>query len=219
PYQSGGIDSGVPWIPPAERPIPLDKFPRLNGVGFQANGSLLDVRGWAPPAARTAASVEGGGAGNTSAASAASVVAREGGPTTTLLFMHLWKCAGSSLRHLLRDWAEAKGQDIGIVVRCIEAVNDEGKICMQQHALIDEEVQGPFIRRQRVVAGHFTWGFQEHVHQPFVMFTTLRNPLELFVSGQQYLNRKAARHFAHAVSLVQETMAEATENHYLRGGV
>ena len=39
-------------------------------------------------------------------------------------------------------------------------------------------------------------GFQHHVRQPYVMFTTLRNPLELFVSGQQYLNRKATRRFA-----------------------
>lgn len=40
----------------------------------------------------------------------------------TLLFMHLWKCAGSSLRHLLREWAELEGQSIAIVVRCTEAV-------------------------------------------------------------------------------------------------
>lgn len=45
-------------------------------------------------------------------------------------------------------------------------------------------------------------GFQKHVQQPYVMFTTLRNPLELFVSGQQYLNRKASKHFDHVRSTI-----------------
>lgn len=40
----------------------------------------------------------------------------------TLLFMHLWKCAGSSLRHLLRDWAQLEEQSIVIVVRCTDVV-------------------------------------------------------------------------------------------------
>ncbi|CAM9509422.1 unnamed protein product [Scytosiphon promiscuus] len=250
--QSDGGGPGGPWNPPAERPIPLDKFPRLNGVGFKADGALLDVHERPPLAAAMEASPWGdsgnpalnlsassnsgngrggigGGSGgegrdgNLAEAAAeeagAAISPREEEPTTTLLFMHLWKCAGSSLRHLLRDWAEAKRQEIGIVVRCADPVNEEGKICMQRHALIDEEVQRPFIRRKQVVAGHFTWGFQQRVQQPFVMFTTLRNPLELFVSGQQYLNRKASRHFAHAVSLVQETMVQAIRNHYMRGGV
>lgn len=39
-------------------------------------------------------------------------------------------------------------------------------------------------------------GFQDYAQEPYVMFTTLRNPLELFVSGQQYLNRKMSQHFA-----------------------
>ena len=40
---------------------------------------------------------------------------------------------------------------------------------------------------------HLSTVFQNYVQQPYVMFTTLRNPLELFVSGQQYKHRKKTR--------------------------
>lgn len=97
---------GLRSVPQKARPVPLDEFPALNGHVFNADGGLERV---------AAGFVETGGG----------EVSNQ--PTTTLLFMHLWKCAGSSLRHLLRDWAEAKGQDIGIVVRCNEAVSEVGK--------------------------------------------------------------------------------------------
>lgn len=42
----------------------------------------------------------------------------DGGTRTTLLFLHLWKCAGSSLRHLLRDWAALVDRQMAIVVSC-----------------------------------------------------------------------------------------------------
>ncbi|CBJ27709.1 expressed unknown protein [Ectocarpus siliculosus] len=189
-------------------------FPSLNGLQFNKKGHLRPVEphGAPPVAGSSNASSDEGDRGAVAAAAGAEV-------GTTLLFMHLWKCAGSSLRHLLRDWAEAKEQDIGIVVRCTDVVSKTGKICLKHHSLINERFQAPFIRLHQVVAGHFTWGFQNHVRQPYVMFTTLRNPLELFVSGQQYLNRKASRHFAHAVSLVEDTILRAIKQHQLRGDV
>ncbi|CAM9687184.1 unnamed protein product [Ectocarpus sp. 12 AP-2014] len=212
PLDDGG--PGPPWVPPDERPIPLMAFPSLNGLQFNKKGHLRPVepRAAPPVAASSNASRDGGDRGGVAAAEGDQV-------GTTLLFMHLWKCAGSSLRHLLRDWAEAKGQDIGIVVRCTDVVSKTGKICLKRHSLINERFQAPFIRLHQVVAGHFTWGFQDHVRQPYVMFTTLRNPLELFVSGQQYLNRKASRHFAHAVSLVEDTIVHAIKQHQLRGDI
>ncbi|CAM9260670.1 unnamed protein product [Ectocarpus fasciculatus] len=214
PLDDGG--PGPPWVPPDERPIPLMAFPGLNGLQFNEKGHLRPVEPRAAPAVAASSNASSDGGGDSGA-----VVAGAGGGEvgTTLLFMHLWKCAGSSLRHLLRDWAEAKGQDIGIVVRCTDVVSEAGKICLKRHSLINERFQGPFIRLHQVVAGHFTWGFQNHVRQPYVMFTTLRNPLELFVSGQQYLNRKASRHFAHAVSLVEDTIVRAIKQHQLRGDV
>ncbi|CAB1112085.1 unnamed protein product [Ectocarpus sp. CCAP 1310/34] len=154
------LDDGGPgrrWVPPDERPIPLMAFPSLNGFQFNKKGHLRPVepRAAPPVAASSNASSDGGDRG---------VVAPAEGDEvgTTLLFMHLWKCAGSSLRHLLRDWAEAKGQYIGIVVRCTDVVSKTGKICLKRHSLINERFQAPFIRLHQVVAGHFTWG----LHRP-----------------------------------------------------
>lgn len=128
---------GPPWVPPDERPIPLMAFPSLNGLQFNQKGKLRPVEPRAAPAvaASSNASSDGGDGGAAPALAASSNASSDGGDGgavavaargevgTTLLFMHLWKCAGSSLRHLLRDWAEAKGQDIGIVVRCTDVVS------------------------------------------------------------------------------------------------
>ena len=40
---------------------------------------------------------------------------------------------------------------------------------------------------------HPATGFQHVVQQPYVIFTTLRNPLELFVSGQQFKHRDSTK--------------------------
>lgn len=93
---------GTPWVPPDERPIPLEAFPDFARVGYNIRGKLNVKR-----------------AANVSALA-------ENEPPVTLLFMHLWKCAGSSLRHMLRDWARLEGQSIGIVVRCTDTINEVG---------------------------------------------------------------------------------------------
>ena len=49
---------------------------------------------------------------------------------------------------------------------------------------------------------HPATGFQHVVQQPYVMFTTLRNPLELFVSGQQFKHRDATK----LVSMVRSAL-------------
>lgn len=38
-----------------------------------------------------------------------------------------------------------------------------------------------------------TTGFQDHVRGPYLMVTALRNPLEVFVSGTQYLHKKKTK--------------------------
>eukprot|EP00903_Cladosiphon_okamuranus_P018728 g17238.t1 len=137
PYRLDDGGPGPPWVPPSERPIPLDAFPIFNGHGFKANGNL-DLVDEEVAMATVAAAVPGGGFSSSSSGSGGAVNWRneEGGPaamgevgvtTSTLLFMHIWKCAGSSLRHLLRDWASLKGQDIGVVVRCTDIVSETRK--------------------------------------------------------------------------------------------
>eukprot|EP00904_Undaria_pinnatifida_P010711 jgi/Undpi1/6770/HiC_scaffold_21.g09249.m1 len=204
-----GAGSGV-WVPPPERPVPLSAFPDFSGAGLSPKGKSNSVK-------REMGELRGGPANvtNTDVAVGAGMGAAGRRPPT-LLFMHLWKCAGSSLRHLLRDWAELEEQSIAIVVRCDDVISKDDKICLHQHQLIDPRIQGPITREYHVLAGHFTWGFQAHVRQPYVMFTTLRNPLELFVSGQQYLNRKATRVLGDAVEFVEDAMKHTLKNHRAR---
>lgn len=99
-----GMDSGAGtlWIPPEERPVPLSAFPDFSGSGLN-NPKGLSRAGDIGNGARTGVAA--------------------GGRPPTLLFMHLWKCAGSSLRHLLRDWAELEDRSIAIVVKCNDVVS------------------------------------------------------------------------------------------------
>lgn len=90
---------GELWIPPDEHPVPLSKFPDFTGLGSMSRSNRDKER---------ARQAHEGWDGDR--------------PEVTLLFMHLWKCAGSSMRHMLRDWAELEGQSIGIVVRCSEII-------------------------------------------------------------------------------------------------
>lgn len=128
PYRLDDGGPVPPWKPPSERPIPLDAFPIFNGHGFKRNGNmdLVDVdvaNGTGTAVLGSRNSGGGGGAVTDGDEGLGAGTEARAGTTSTLLFMHIWKCAGSSLRHLLRDWASLKGQEIGIVVRCTETVS------------------------------------------------------------------------------------------------
>eukprot|EP00903_Cladosiphon_okamuranus_P015295 g14130.t2 len=123
---------------------------------------------------------------------------------STLMFMHIFKCAGSTLRHMLVDWAEENGQEGAIVRECDEIEGDD--ICLKAYELIDEAVQVAYISRLKVIAGHFMWGFQRHVQTPYLMVTALRNPLEVYVSGEQYMHRDETSTLPKAQQFVTESM-------------
>ncbi|CAN0441930.1 unnamed protein product [Pylaiella littoralis] len=108
------------------------------------------------------------------------------------MFLHVFKCAGSTLRRMLVDWAEADGKR-GAIVHSCDYTSQEDEICLSNYKLIDEAVQEKQISRLKVLAGHFIWGFQGHVRGPYLMVTSLRNPLEVFVSAQQYMHRKTTK--------------------------
>lgn len=131
--------SGMLWIPPAERPVPLAAFRSLSTFGFtpkRNNPSEINPtnsntnrnnpnrnspnrnnpsRNLFKPFLRSAPGEEpvDGNADKT---------LHEDSPI--LLFMHVWKCAGSSLRCLLREWAELEEQKIAIVVTCTDVVSE-----------------------------------------------------------------------------------------------
>lgn len=49
-------------------------------------------------------------------------------------------------------------------------------------------------------------GFQDHVKTPELMITMLRNPLEVFVSGEQFLFRKETDTLDKATAFLTESM-------------
>lgn len=59
-------------------------------------------------------------------------------------------------------------------------------------------------------------GFQSYAKNP-VLITTLRNPLELFVSGEQYLNRRETATLPQATSFVADAMRLSLSHRKLPG--
>ncbi|CAB1099896.1 unnamed protein product [Ectocarpus sp. CCAP 1310/34] len=132
---------------------------------------------------------------------------------STVMFLHVFKCAGSTLRQMFVDWAKAEGASGAIVTSCDE-VQKEGVICLAKHELIKESVQMKMLLKQKILAGHFIWGFQRLVEKPFLMVTSLRNPLEAFVSGRQFLHPDMTETLeqasaAHAQAFVSYAMLNA----------
>ncbi|CAM9676137.1 unnamed protein product [Scytosiphon promiscuus] len=147
---------------------------------------------------------DGGGGG---------VVAMEFPPVSesTVMFLHVFKCAGSTLRRMLVDWAEEDGQRGAIVHKC-DYTSEEREVCLSHYQLVDEVKQREQISRLKVLAGHFIWGFQRHVRGPYLMITALRNPLEVFVSGQQYIHRKKTKTLEKAHDFVAKTMRKVVNS-------
>ncbi|CAN0008034.1 unnamed protein product [Ectocarpus sp. 8 AP-2014] len=106
------------------------------------------------------------------------------------------------------DWAKAEGESGAIVTSCDE-VEKEGVICLASHELIKESVQMEILLKQKVLAGHFIWGFQRLVEKPFLMVTSLRNPLEAFVSGRQFLHPDMTETLVQAQAFVSDAMLNA----------
>ncbi|CAM9638768.1 unnamed protein product [Ectocarpus sp. 6 AP-2014] len=127
---------------------------------------------------------------------------------STVMFLHVFKCSGSTLRQMFVDWAKAEGESGAIVTSC-DKVEKEGVICLASHELIKESVQMEMLLRQKVLAGHFIWGFQRLVEKPFLMITSLRNPLEAFVSGRQFLHPDMTETLVQAQAFVSDAMLKA----------
>ncbi|CAM9624786.1 unnamed protein product [Ectocarpus sp. 4 AP-2014] len=127
---------------------------------------------------------------------------------STVMFLHVFKCAGSTLRQMFVDWAKAEGES-GVIVTSCDEVQKEGVICLAKHELIKEDMQMEMLLKQKVLAGHFLWGFQRLVEKPFLMVTSLRNPLEAFVSGRQFLHPDMTETLDQAQAFVSDAMLNA----------
>lgn len=131
--------SGTFWIPPAERPEPLSTFRSLSTFGFNSkrnNPSEVNPTNSNPNSSDTNRNNPNrnnpsrnlfkpflrSAPGQELVDDNAEKELHEDSPI--LLFMHVWKCAGSSLRCLLREWAELEEQTIAIVVTCPDVVSE-----------------------------------------------------------------------------------------------
>ncbi|CAB1099895.1 unnamed protein product [Ectocarpus sp. CCAP 1310/34] len=124
---------------------------------------------------------------------------------STVMFLHVFKCAGSTLRRMLVAWAEAEDELGAIVHRC-NYTSEAREICLAHFKLVDEPVQLELLSRQKVLAGHFLWGFQRHLRRPYLMVTALRNPLEVYVSAQQYTHKRKTKTLEKAQAFVSKAM-------------
>ncbi|CAM9377067.1 unnamed protein product [Ectocarpus fasciculatus] len=137
---------------------------------------------------------------------------------STVMFLHVFKCAGSTLRRMLVAWAEADDEPGAIVHQC-NYTSEAREICLTHYQLIDEPVQLEILSRQKVLAGHFLWGFQHHLKRPYLMVTALRNPLEVFVSAQQYTHKRKTRTLEKAHTFVSTAMHKTLGQFGVRRGV
>eukprot|EP00752_Nemacystus_decipiens_P011563 g10268.t1 len=131
---------------------------------------------------------------------------------STVMFLHIFKCAGSTTRRMMVAWAEAEGHRGAVIAACSDARQEE-KICLSHYRLLDEAVQSEIMSRQKVLAGHFLWGFQDHIRRPCLMITALRNPLEVFVSAKQYTHKRKTKTLEQAREYVSKAMVETLESY------
>eukprot|EP00903_Cladosiphon_okamuranus_P011312 g10666.t1 len=134
---------------------------------------------------------------------------------STILFLHGFKCGGTSLRQVFMSLAEANGWSGAVVPGCkrqeaVQFYDPPGSsICItRENQLVDQERGKWLVGGTKVLAGHFLWDFRTYVTQPYLLITTLRNPLELFVSGQQFKNREETSTLQGAASFVENKMRD-----------
>ncbi|CAN0136881.1 unnamed protein product [Pylaiella littoralis] len=127
---------------------------------------------------------------------------------STVMFLHVFKCAGTSLRKVFIEWATRGGWSGAVVEYCRNSLStNSGRICLnEKNHLADPLRQRWLLKGTRVLAGHFLWDFRHRVTAPYLMITTLRNPLELFVSSRQYMHKAETRTLDESVAFVSHSM-------------
>ncbi|CAM9146335.1 unnamed protein product [Scytosiphon promiscuus] len=134
---------------------------------------------------------------------------------STIMFLHVFKCAGTSLRQVFMSWAEQNGWSGAIVSECkanSKALTQADRVCLnERNDLIDIATQKWQVAEKKVLAGHFIWNFDQYATPPHLIVTTLRNPLELFVSSQQFKHRTETQTLEEAAQFVARAMLSRLE--------
>ncbi|CAB1114267.1 unnamed protein product [Ectocarpus sp. CCAP 1310/34] len=134
---------------------------------------------------------------------------------STTLFLHVFKCAGTSLREVFMAFAKTNGWTGAVIAGCSKTQKEfqfhdppGSVICVrhEDHRPKDENIGRWLVSGTKVLAGHFFWDFRLMAAPPYLMVTTLRNPLELFVSALQFKHRDETRTLAGATRFVTSQM-------------
>lgn len=122
----------------------------------------------------------------------------------TVIFLHIGKTAGSSLRRVLRrNYAPSDTMLVRIHGRPREET-------LGLFAALPEEAR----RRPRLLFGHTVFGLHEYVPRPSTYITLVRRPLSLVLSQYRYVLRTAG-HRHHDLVTSQEMGIEE----YIRSGI
>lgn len=119
-------------------------------------------------------------------------------PTAKVLFLHVFKAAGSSTRDMMKQYAQTCHLRYVSCGSACRGLGNSGFLCLRDGQLKGQK-QVDLLRSKDVVAGHLWYGLHRHMERA-VYVTCLREPLQTAVSSQLYL---------HSSKLKRATEAEA----------
>ena len=123
---------------------------------------------------------------------------------STVIFLHIGKTAGTSLRQVLRR--NYRASDI-MLVRVRGRPREE---TLNQFAALPKEAR----ESPRLLFGHTVFGLHEHVPRPYTYITMVRKPLSLVLSQYRFVLRTAG-HRHHDLVTSQHMSIEE----YVRSGI
>lgn len=163
-----------------------------------------------------------------------------------LIFVHIFKTAGSSFRAFLDDYAQRCQRGFSLVIHCSRVSaksmldshspweSNHHKLCMNRFSRPRDDAQaifnvkgnvtGQLLRNTDILIGHLPLGvhlhwtdYNQNVVQPmYVLF--MRDPVAKFVSGFLFVNRKFHMTFAEAIKDIKlVVLDERYEGSYYLG--
>ena len=127
-----------------------------------------------------------------------------------VLFLHVFKAAGSSVREIFKGWAQECGLRVAVAGSQGAGTGAASRLCLE-HGQLKNDVQARRVDAGLdVVAGHLTYGFHAALRRPALYVTMLRNPVSTRVSGSLYLARhRIGGDERRAVALARGELREA----------
>jgi Galactose-3-O-sulfotransferase len=126
----------------------------------------------------------------------------------TIIFLHIGKTAGLSLRMILRrQFPASRVMDVRNPVTDRSRLRREG--ANAYFAALPESERS----RPRLIMGHATFGIHEHIPRPSTYITLLRDPVSLNVSLYHYI-RRTSNHVLH-----ERIKEHPTLDSFLRSGI